>query len=379
VKRATPKSGYLPSLDGWRALAILGVMMTHDLPWVIAGHSNAMFKGFGGYGVNLFFAISGLLITTRILEEESLVGHFDIRRFYIRRIFRIQPVAILYLAVIAALMLFHVIHDHWYYWVAAMFMFENFVWHPSAIPFAFFEGHFWTLAVEEHFYILLSLTLLWLRKSRMAVLGVLWVVLFVAEKIAEKQRWFDPFYSERRTYWQLDYLIFAAIAALALQRPAVKPWVAFAITIVAVMLHRESIQIRHMDGAFSPQGWLNELGLISQFFFTLWVAATMLHPKSWTTRLLESALLRFIGRLSYSLYLWHVLFFSSFEPVTNITNPVLLALSGRPAKYFASFGVAILSYYLLEKPMMRLGHRLAPPATPGRPELVEETRVRKSA
>jgi len=48
-------------------------------------------------------------------------------------------------------------------------------------------------------------------------------------------------------------------------------------------------------------------------------------------------------------------------------------LSGRPEKYIASFAAAALSYYLLEKPMMRLGHRLAPPATPGRPELMEQT------
>jgi peptidoglycan/LPS O-acetylase OafA/YrhL len=69
---AKPKSGYLPSLDGWRAIAILGVMMTHDQPWVVLGHSNINWKGFGGWGVHLFFAISGILICTRILEEEKL-------------------------------------------------------------------------------------------------------------------------------------------------------------------------------------------------------------------------------------------------------------------------------------------------------------------
>jgi peptidoglycan/LPS O-acetylase OafA/YrhL len=381
VTKTTSKSGYLPSLDGWRALAILGVMMTHDLPWVVAGYSNAAFKGTGGYGVALFFAISGLLITTRILEEEHIVGHFDIRRFYIRRLFRIQPVAILYLAVVAALMISHVIHDHWYYWFAAMFMFENFAWHPAMIPIAFFVGHFWSLAVEEHFYILLSLLLLFLRKSRLAVLTTLWVVLFAATKIGEARGFFDPEITGRRTYWQLDFLIFAAMMALVLQRADVrkwalrygKPWIAFLATLITISLHRVLVHWHHPAlHAFSLRGWLDEFGLISQFFFTLWVAATMLHPESWTTRLLELPPLRFIGKLSYSLYLWHVLFFSSFEPVTNITNPMLLALSGRPAKYVAAFACAALSYYLLEKPMMRLGHRLAPPATPGRPELMEQ-------
>lgn len=380
----TRRSGYLPSLDGWRALAILGVIVTHDLPWSFAGHSDAGVKGSGGYGVNLFFAISGILITTRILEEERLKGYFDIRRFYIRRIFRIQPAAIAYLAVIAVLMAVNIIHDHWYYWLAAMFMFENFAWRPSVVPISFFVGHFWTLAVEEHFYILLSLLLLWARKFRLSVLAVAWAGLAIASRIGAARGWYDPAITGRRTYWQLDFLIFAAMSAIVLQRPRIKawavehwkPWTAFAVTIATIGLHRCSVYLRHPAlHAFSLHGWLDELGLISQFFFTLWVVATMLHPRSWTTRLLELAPLRYVGRLSYSLYLWHVLFFSQLEPLTHITNPLLLALSGRPAKYIAAFGVSMLSYYIVEKPMMRLGHRLAPPVTPGRPELSQEPAV----
>src|ERR1700731_4331889 len=96
---ARRKSGYIPSLDGWRAIAILGVMWVHDDAKVsIAGHSLVDYQYIGGYGGSLFFAISGILITTRILEEESLCGFFDIKKFYIRRIFRIQPAAWAYLA-----------------------------------------------------------------------------------------------------------------------------------------------------------------------------------------------------------------------------------------------------------------------------------------
>jgi peptidoglycan/LPS O-acetylase OafA/YrhL len=378
IARAT---GYLPSFDGWRAVAILCVLMTHDLPWVVGDHSNAAFKDEGGYGVALFFAISGILITTRILEEERIVGRFDIRRFYIRRFFRIQPVAIFYLALIAALMIFHVIHDHWFFWLGAMFMFENFLAHPWLLPVSFFVRHFWSLAVEEHFYILLSLLLLILRKSRLTVLTAIWFTLFVLAKIGAGRGFYDPAHSSLRTYWQLDFLIFAAMAALVLQRPGVKkwavrywkPWTAFVVTIAIVCLHRWSVSVRHAEpDPFSLMGWMNELGLISQFFFTLWVVATMLHPQSWTTWLLELPPLRFIGRLSYSIYIWHLLFFFRIEPATHITNPVLLALSGRPMKYIAAFGVSALSYYVLEKPMMRLGHRLAPPATPGRPELIDQ-------
>jgi peptidoglycan/LPS O-acetylase OafA/YrhL len=100
-------------------------MICHDLPFKPFGHSTAIYQGYGGYGVLVFFAISGFLITTRILEEERLCGVFEIRRFYIRRFFRIQPAALSYLAVIGLLLAFHVFQDSWYLWIAALFLFVN--------------------------------------------------------------------------------------------------------------------------------------------------------------------------------------------------------------------------------------------------------------
>jgi len=101
----TRKSGYLPSLDGWRAIAIVAVLMAHDQPWSIAGHSDIGWRDFGGSGVYLFFSISGILICWRILEDEEMLGVFKLRDFYIRRLCRIQPAALVYLAVIGFLML----------------------------------------------------------------------------------------------------------------------------------------------------------------------------------------------------------------------------------------------------------------------------------
>lgn len=68
-----------------------------------------------------------------------------------------------------------------------------------------------------------------------------------------------------------------------------------------------------------------------------------------------------------------MLFFFRHTPEVRVTFKLLLALSGRPAKYIAAFAAAALSYYFVEEPLMRLGHRLAPPATPGRPELVNNS------
>jgi peptidoglycan/LPS O-acetylase OafA/YrhL len=372
------KTGYLPSLDGWRAIAILGVLMTHDTSWINGGTVKPAWQDVGGFGVDLFFAISGLLITTRILEEERICGRFDVKGFYIRRFFRIQPAAWAYLALLGVFMAAGILHEQWHFWVGAVFFYENFLWKGLAfIPACYFVGHFWSLAVEEHFYILLSLLMLSVRRWRLQVLLSAWFVLLVLQHIAAKHGILTDV-SERRTYWQLPFLLLPSAFAVALQRQTVRhcavrwlrPWVAFLLPIPFVVLERARAFQHHGSAALTSRAIIMAAAeLFALVFFAVWVVATMLHPESWTTRLLEWAPLRWIGKISYSLYLWHVFFFFRTDPQTAVTQKFLVALSGRPAKYIAAFAVAALSYYLLERPLMRLGHRLAPPARPGRPEL----------
>jgi peptidoglycan/LPS O-acetylase OafA/YrhL len=370
------KSGYLPSLDGWRALAILGVLMTHDLSWNIGRHSSRGFKGFGGYGVMLFFSISGILICTRILEEEALAGRFRLTPFYIRRFFRIQPAAMTYLAAIALLRLTGIVHERWHYWFGAVFLYANFLFKVTEVGgTGAFTGHFWTLAVEEHFYIFLSLLLFFVRRRRIQVFAVVIALIWVGQTIARHEGMFSFDVSARRTYWVILLLLTPSFFALLLRLHEVratsvrylKPWVAYMVT-VALML---AVRGAHKNpGKFwSLTSMLQAESPYLFFGFSLWVIATMLHPKSWSTRLLELPALRFIGRLSYSIYLWHVLFFIPVYPEVAITSPALLFLSGRPWKYVATIAAAMLSYYLIERPLIRLGHRLAPPATPGHKDL----------
>ena len=106
--------------------------------------------------------------------------------------------------------------------------------------------------------------------------------------------------------------------------------------------------------------------------FQFWVVATMLHPQSWTTRVLEWKPLRYVGRLSYSIYLWHAVFLIGGHAAVGLQGPWLLVLTTRPWRYIATGAMAMLSFYLVEKPMIRLGHRLAPPATPGHKDLQGE-------
>ena len=385
------KSGYLPSLDGWRAIAIVGVMMTHDRSWIIFGHSFAFAMGYGGYGVNLFFAISGFLITYRILEEEALVGHFHIKRFYIRRLFRIQPAQVVFLAAVALLGVTGVLYRGIYFdtvstWFSSIFLYINFLWRPSSPN--VITGHFWTLAVEEHFYILLSLTLFFIKKHRGLALFVLFAACALPMEllsVSTKEAWYLPFYGSRATQWHLPPLLLAALAAVIVRRPAVmqsmkrwlRPWVAFLGTLLIAIAahtfdlwhtHRPIAPFRHLDAEFP---------LISTYLFIFWILSTVFHPQSLTTRLLEWKPARLIGTFSYSLYLWHVvvfylwiiLFLKTDAPFAYLTQNGLFSFFQEPLKYACVLLFGMMSYYFVEKPLIRVGHRLAPAATTGRPEL----------
>ncbi len=363
------RTGYLPSLDGWRAIAILAVVAAHDTPYMWRGRSLRWLQDYGSLGVVLFFAISGVLICGRILDEEALTGRFHIKLFYIRRFFRIQPPALLYLATVAMLALAGAFQISWFQWLAGLLMFENFAFHDRVEIWrlGWFTGHFWTLAVEEHFYILISLALLLVRRHRLKIFAIALVLLKLVQFVVQHHIP-DPLL--RRTYWQLQTLLWPAVFALALQKPAFRRaaerWLQPG-PVMAVTLGLATITYLK-----SPHWLLN----VFEYSFTLWIVATMLHPRSWLTRALEWTPLRFLGRISYSLYLWHILFFSA-NSIAPVHSRLLLAVAGRPGKYLCSLLAALASYFLVEKPCIRLGHRLAPPATAGHRDLQEEPTLQR--
>ena len=351
--------------------------MDHDEPWTFRRHSNARFHEYGGWGVFLFFAISGFLVCTRILEDEALLGRFRVRDFYIRRLFRIQPAAIFYLAVIALLSLLGIAHERVSALLGGLFLYQNYLFDVTDVTGRWFlTGHFWTLAIEEHFYLLLSLLLLCFKKHRVQVFTVCLVLLYVYQRITFHYRLYSPLTSPRHTELNLQYLLTPALFALLLRREQIReftvrylrPWVAFLGTIVM----KQIWWLTHpLPAGMHPTllSWIlyPPIGLFYAFGF--WVVATVLHPGSWTTRLLELKPLRYVGRLSYSLYLWHVPFFIGASHVVGFHTPWLLTLTERPWRYVATAVMTLASYYFIEKPFIRLGHRLAPPATPGHADL----------
>src|SRR5215469_5344736 len=99
------KIGYIPTLDGWRAIAVMLVMGAHCCPALLrsgtlAGKALAALFVHAGYGVDVFFALSGYLIGTLLLREKYATGKISLEKFYTRRVFRILPPIFIYLATI---------------------------------------------------------------------------------------------------------------------------------------------------------------------------------------------------------------------------------------------------------------------------------------
>jgi peptidoglycan/LPS O-acetylase OafA/YrhL len=209
---------YIPILDGWRAVAIILVLMFHGLLHVNPNGNGHLQKLIdlsgrtGALGVLVFFCISGYLITQRLVAESRGTGIFSARNFYIKRVFRILPPLALYLLCIGALALLGVIHLVPRDWSAVCFL-ANYLqgsWHTT---------HFWSLSVEEHFYLFWPFCILLFGWRRAMWIGV---ALVVAVAVWRPWELHHHFGAERSAYLQhtdmrLDYIMMGSVLALALQ------------------------------------------------------------------------------------------------------------------------------------------------------------------
>ena len=150
--KPTPR-GYLPTLDGWRAIAILMIIVVHSASAVFApgaGSENAFWFAvtrYGAKGVDVFFGISGFLICSRLLEEHEAHGTISLKGFYIRRALRILPPYAVYLVALVMLTALGAVTLGRGELLTSIFFSRNFFTAPSDAA-AWFTGHLWSLAVE---------------------------------------------------------------------------------------------------------------------------------------------------------------------------------------------------------------------------------------
>jgi peptidoglycan/LPS O-acetylase OafA/YrhL len=360
IKDPGKKSAYLPTLDGWRAIAVLAVIFYHDALHAIGPFSTGWLYKYGDTGVDVFFAISGILICSRLLDEEVIFGRIHLKSFYIRRAFRILPPALLYLCVIAILSNLLPVAVTYRELIGSLFFCRNYsslVVAPGGAG-GWYTGHFWSLAVEEQFYFFLpALLVVTPKKYRVGVLGLLALLITVHRAFAVHSRpWqFIRFHTDMRLDALLVPAIFAVLASSASGRKFFKRGLRFWPVLFAATL------------CILPFGE----GTAWRATFIIWampciVLGSVLNSENIFGKFLELSALRYVGRISYSLYLWQQLFFTGH--FTPDGRPLGIAQSW-PLCLLLAFACAIASHHLLERPLARLGHKLAPSATRGREDL----------
>ena len=323
-------------LDGLRGVAILLVFGLHCFNWPQGGH----------LGVDLFFVLSGFLITTLLLEERASTGHIDLRKFYARRAVRLLPALSLMLA---AYVVIQAIHGRDGLGTAALggLYVGNLVqaFGPTYGP-LYHTGldHLWSLAQEEQFYVVWPLALPFLVRAKRPVrsLGLLTAFLVIYRIVlALSSAPHHRLYNGPDTH--MDGLLAGAAAALwLLGRPAwrIPPiWVAIALPVA-------------VDAAFirvATSGW-DAFGLpFAEASIVVLVLAAVTQPKC--ARALSAAPLLWFGRISYSLYLWHFMLLYGWQG-HNVAVAII------------SIVVAYVSTRWLEEPLRRRHRARSPQLAP---------------
>jgi len=344
---AHPSSRRIPSLDGLRALSIGLVLLEHlsgttHFPLSLANVRQYM-GDVGSFGVRIFFIISGFLITSLLIEERKKTGRISLKDFYVRRAFRIFPAAYVFLGVVFLLSRFGAIQLLPGDLLAAATYTMNF--HQ---PQSHWLVHLWSLSVEEQFYFLWPAVMLFAGNK-----GARWFALaqiFLAPVI-RVVIWF--YFPSHRNFQQF-YAVMDSIATGCLLA-LLKPWLLENRLFVAALRSRLFLLVPLM---VLLTMWAAERRFavymahytIMNVGIALCVCRWVVFPDDRIGWLLNTAPLRFVGTMSYSLYLWQELFFLRGSPSLIESFPVNVGLA---------FLAALMSFYLIEQPILRLRVRLS--------------------
>ena len=345
-------------IDGFRGLSIGLVVVGHLMqfrfqdylqlpPIAIPGYTDEFIPQLpfnfghllGDIGVNLFFIISGFLITSLLLHEETKRGSISVRAFYTRRILRILPAFYAYLLAIAALTLIGLVHVPY----SNILRSGAFLSDLHRFPSHWFVAHTWSLSVEEQFYILWPALLIVFAKAR----GWLGLAIFVGLLALSPV---SPLATR---------FAYIAIGALYAMSPRVKreidaigarswaPLLAIGLFAIAVM----------PPGVVFLDNILNAAGpvLLAVLFFGA------LAKQGPLCRLVDMVWLQRLGLISYSVYLWQQL---SLGPTSMYGGHWMLSLP------FFFLAPALISYFAIERPFIAIGRRLSKgmeAAAPSRP------------
>ena len=345
------RQNHIPALDGLRGIAVLMVMAFHFIQGNPLSGNQILYwltkaSAFGQTGVDLFFVLSGFLITRILLTAKEDKHYF--KNFYIRRFLRILPLYYLFLVITYILLPFLKLST----WVP--FQQQFWFWlHIQNIPATFPSlenhgpSHFWSLAVEEHFYLIWPFLVYCLSPRKLMWASLAIILIAILSRFLLISLDIGIFYF---TLCRMDELAIGAILAILeirnslLSSKKIFSWVA---SFLLVFL---SISWPLLSGQSSIYIGLFKFTAIAVFYFCIIGFLLSLESDRHLLRFMKSEFLVYTGRISYGMYVVHPLCFYMIAQ--------LEFFSGIWAEISASFGltylVSTLSYKYYEKPFLAL-------------------------
>ena len=341
----------ISELDGMRAFSVALVIVYHSWLWAktfyVPTEMGWLIDYVGLLGVKIFFVISGFIITRLMLEEVAETGRFSARVFFIKRVFRIIPAYWTYLTIMTLLAAFGVVASDTSNLLPSLFFMSDFLQWGNG----FFYAHSWSLSVEEQFYLMFPLLVGVLvgkgARRTSIILGVIYFLVLFSPNVGKIVRvhfsavdigflnhfrfiiagvllsvWWDSFGGIKRTN-----LLFPLAALVSL------------------------LGMVYLQDAFPGVAFFGKyfFMLVEPALITTLMGWILYHPAHFGV--LRWSAVQWLGRISYSIYLWQQLFTGAPNLYLKVPQPTL------PWAIVLILVCASLSYYLIERPFNAMGRR----------------------
>jgi peptidoglycan/LPS O-acetylase OafA/YrhL len=346
---------HIPALDALRGIAACTVVFGHTVGY----------PQLGSLAVSVFFVLSGFLITWLLLRESESTDRVSLRNFYLRRTLRIFPAFYVFWIVCIVAAWYRFARFSWGEPIASLFYMGDYYSALSATNVHQIMGITWSLGVEEKFYLLWPVAFaLWFRNPRKLFRFTVFFIAGIWVYRAIAALWFPlpDHYLHYAFESRLDTILYGCALALAFKLGKIEPLLravdkvkvlpfllTFVLVRVALLEHHVSLPVFYIFGF--PLISLLVMVLLIQFVFL-----GALRGWGW----LDHPSLRFLGRISYSLYLYHIVVIATVE---FYFMPALRLRWAIPIMYLGSVAVAYTSYRLVEQPFLRLKSRFEPNST----------------
>lgn len=353
------RAAHYASLDGIRGIAILMVVLSHFGINVILRPFNLRIDS--NIGVHIFFVLSGFLITTLLIKEKLECRKISILNFYKRRALRILPLTYLYLVVLICISIFYIPMSTKLDFLYSFFFLKN-----LPLPNERFTAHLWTLSVEWQFYIFLPV-LLFLSIDYFFVIALFVVSIFPIISILNHSypsilpQSFPFNYVIKMvnyTFWKGPIILMIGSVAAILtfkgitifKTSRLNYFLSFFILLLAIIISSKKTLVYHK--------YMSEY--LSAILFAL-VIVINVQSTNFLSAILNNRLLKKIGVLSFSIYIWQELFIGKWFWI-----PWLQWINSYPfwvivlAKLILILPIAYFSYYFLERPFLRMKWRYSP-------------------